>query len=293
MKNSAIFRIIAYSVVIVLLLGFLVIGMGFFSFRKLHTADTSSVGSNAAASNNANSSSIRANSIEQIEIEWVDGNIRISETDGEDILYSESKITNTEEPMVVSVNGNCLKIQFSKGAKKLKEFSLGAPSKDLTVHIPKNWNGSMIKIESVSSEITASGLDAKTIEIESVSGEVSLADCSFRDVSLETVSGTIRYIGELDTLNCTGVSAECSIDLVGHPSSISMETVSGDLSISLPDGCGFSAKNDSVSGGFSSGFPTTQNGKTYTYGDGSCKINVSGISGNVSITPSEHHTEHQ
>lgn len=285
MKNNAIIRIIAYSIVIVILIGLLFVGMGSFPFLSRKQNDSHGT----AATLNSGSGSIDAESVKTIEVEWIDGNIEIEKTDGTEIRYSESNVKNAKDAMVVSVNGDCLRIQFSENMKDMKGISLGSHSKDLNVQIPEKWNGKEIVIESVSAEINASGLKADRFEIETVSGGGSFTNCSFQKVSLETVSGTIRYQGELETLDCSGVSAACTIDLQNCPKDISMETVSGNLSIALPENCGFTAKTETVSGKISSDFLTTQNGKTYTYGDGSCKINVSGISGDIHIAASAQH----
>lgn len=62
-----------------------------------------------------------------------------------------------------------------------------------------------------------------------------------------------------------------------------MDTASGSLTLVLPEDCGFTVSLDSLSGRFSSDFATTTQNGRHIYGDGSCKINVSSMSGGVTI----------
>ena len=63
--------------------------------------------------------------------------------------------------------------------------------------------------------------------------------------------------------------------------------VSGDLDLTLPENSGFTLSLDALSGNFRSTFPTTAQGNTYVCGDGSCRITVSALSGDVTINKAE------
>ena len=62
-----------------------------------------------------------------------------------------------------------------------------------------------------------------------------------------------------------------------------METVSGDLNLTLPEDCGFTLEKDTVSGRFSSELPTTEQNGKIVYADGHCEIEVEGVSASVHI----------
>ena len=62
-----------------------------------------------------------------------------------------------------------------------------------------------------------------------------------------------------------------------------MNSASGDLDLTLPADSGFTLEKSTMSGDFSSDFPTvSQNGK-YLCGDGACRIDFNAASGDISI----------
>ena len=56
-----------------------------------------------------------------------------------------------------------------------------------------------------------------------------------------------------------------------------------DLDITLPGSCGFTAYLDTLSGTFTSDFAVTPSGDKSIFGDGSCQIEVSSISGDLTL----------
>ena len=65
-----------------------------------------------------------------------------------------------------------------------------------------------------------------------------------------------------------------------------MDSMSGDLTLTLPEDAGFTVSLDAMSSDFSSDFPTVKKNKSYVCGDGHCKIEVSAMSGDVAILKS-------
>ena len=62
-----------------------------------------------------------------------------------------------------------------------------------------------------------------------------------------------------------------------------MDSMSGGLTLTLPEDAGFTVGLDAMSSDFSSDFPTVKKNKSYVCGDGHCKIDMSAMSGDVSI----------
>ena len=67
------------------------------------------------------------------------------------------------------------------------------------------------------------------------------------------------------------------------PYEIDMDTASGCLELFLPKDAGFAVKMDTMSGKFDSDFPYSTKNGVYLSGDGACRINMSSMSGGVSI----------
>ena len=61
-------------------------------------------------------------------------------------------------------------------------------------------------------------------------------------------------------------------------------SVSGNVRISMPENAGFTADVDSVSGDISGTYPMQMNAKNrYIGGDGSCRISVNTVSGDIQL----------
>ncbi len=66
-----------------------------------------------------------------------------------------------------------------------------------------------------------------------------------------------------------------------------MDSMSGDLNLTLPQDTGFRLKMDAMSSNFSSEFPTEKENGYHVCGDGRCRIHVSAMSGSVNIYQGE------
>lgn len=199
-------------------------------------------------------------------------------------IPTQSLTANHTNPMVWKQNGDKLVIQFCEA--KWVPFSglrISSKRKNLVITVPRAWIADKIQIEAVSANVNVSNLTMKELEIDSVSGVCDLRGCTADKVSVETVSGDVKCTGSLGTLECEAVSADCTVSLNNAPQKISLESVSGDLDLTLPENSGFQVEMDNASGRFHSDFATNKNGKHYSYGDGSCKIEISGVSGDVTI----------
>ena len=63
-----------------------------------------------------------------------------------------------------------------------------------------------------------------------------------------------------------------------------MESISGNLDLTLPKDLGFDAEVDTVSGSFQSRIPTTSQSKGhYRSGNGGCEIDLESVSGSIQI----------
>lgn len=280
MRKNAIIRIVIFSIVIVILAGLLITGIAAGRFFSFHFNGRSEISGNLSSSG-----SVAASEIHNLEIEWVSGSITIIPTEGNTISFEETGAKDESEMMVWEQSGSTLTIRFCQD--NIEDFiSFGIDvdhSKDLTIHVPADWNCSELDIDSVSAKIEVTDLTVNDIDLDNVSGICTFADCNVGIMTLDTVSGDIRFGGTLNTLECDAVSANCIVAVTNTPQRIDMDGVSGDLDLTLPEGCGFTASVDTASGGFSSDFPTTSSNGNYVYGDGTCRINISGVSGDATI----------
>ena len=306
MKRNAIGRIVIYSLLILVLLGILLAGLGIKLYGVDHTVQSfvseiltgndedqlkdgiSYNGDNGAAQpNNMTSSSraiVDAAKVNDLEIEWVAGSVTIAYGDVTDITIEESGNFSEDEAMVWNIQQDKLIIRFQKEKTKIVGFGINnIASKDLSVTLPQGWIGDEIDIEVVSANVDVRNLRARELDSENVSGKMVFTDCIVDDMSLDTVSGKVEFLGTLKKLSCESVSADCVLSLQDVPVDIDMETVSGDMTLVLQKDFGFTVRFSTASGEFTSDLPVTRTGKAYTHGDGKCRIEFSGTSGDFII----------
>lgn len=273
MKSNAILRIVLHSIAITLLVTALcgsLIGCNI-------SIDTDYIGTQ-----NLGGGSVPAAEIKNIVIEWVSGAITLQSAETTEITFSETRYHERAAAMQWKQRGDTLILMFEKENR----FHFGTVmswDKDLTVTIPKNWQGVDIKIESVSAELSIDQVSADEISVETVSGETTVTDCVIGDFTLNTVSGNADITADFTTIELEAVSANCQVYSQGKPQSIDLSGVSGNLELYLPDDMGFRYYSESLATSFSCEFPTTSHDDHRVYGDGSCRIEIECLSGTVDI----------
>jgi len=288
MKTNAIIRIVLYSIVILLIVSILGGFLAFdrYTFRRENSSWAAPIvtggsgeyieGQNTAAD---------AKSVTHMEIEWIAGSVTILEGDTDQILLSESGRYDASEAMVFHQNGSKLTIEYQKQDVYIGLYS--APEKDLTITVPRDWEGISISLDTASARLNMNGITVREVELDSASGGAVFENCAIEELDVETASGDVEFSGTLNTLDYDSASAELHAVFRNVPRSLDMDTASGDVDITLPADSGFTAEVDSVSGDFSSDFDYSQRDDRYIAGDGSCRIDLSAMSGNVSIRRGE------
>lgn len=119
-----------------------------------------------------------------------------------------------------------------------------------------------VLISVVSAEVEAELPAAESVRVNSVSGAADVMLLRADAVKVDTVSGDV-------VLRCAAV-----------PGSIDADAVSGDVTVLLPENAGFTAEVDSVSGRIGGQLlDGAGDGKTYTRGNGACRIRLDSVSG--------------
>lgn len=283
MKTNILIRIVLYSLVIVLLLGILMAGIGWnlFSFRR-NSVRTESLSTEVSQPDSTapQAVSLSTEGLRSIRIDWAAGSIVVEPTDGTEIQLYESAPQGSE-PMVVKQSGSELKIAFCENNSLV---NLGKNlKKDLHVALPRDWECSKLEVDAASATVFLRELTCGQVDIHTASGSCDMTDCKIGSIDMESASGDLRFSGTLEELDFEGVSARADVSVFNVPSRIEMESVSGDMTLTLPRDCGFRVKRDSISGGFQCDFETTREDGCHVYGDGSCRIDVSGVSARLTI----------
>lgn len=220
--------------------------------------------------------------LQEIEIDWVSGSIRLLPTNVSSIQVSESGKDTSKYPMICKQDGQTLKIEYCTSTTfgDLKNLKF---SKDLTILVPMDWNGRAVKVDAASAKLAVQDLTIAEVEIDTASGECRFDGCTVDTLDIDTASGDISFNGSLNRLDCDSASAGVQAVLDNVPYEIDMDTASGGLELYLPEDAGFSVSMDTMSGKFDSTFPAAVKNGRYVCGDGACKIDMSSMSGGVTI----------
>lgn len=227
---------------------------------------------------------IPADKVREIEIEWVSGDILIQPGNVEEITFSEDGVTDSKYAMHWIRSNDELKITFCDDDRLGFGFGRGIElEKDLTILVPQDWTCESLSIECASASVEVNDMTIREVDFDGASGACEFENCTVGEIDLDTASGDIRFIGSLESLDCDAASASVYAVLTNMPSRLDLDTMSGDLDITLPENAGFTLAIDAMSNDFESDFETTLKNGNYVCGDGRCRINVDALSGDVMI----------
>ena len=292
MKTNAIIRIVLFSLAIIVLGGILVAGIGLnmysfdFSFGEGNTGITDgTVGTQG---------SVPADRVRDIKIDWVAGTITlIPDENASDITFWDEGAEDEKHQMIWKQSGDTLSIQYEK-SKVYVGIQVTEESKDLTITVPADWVCRSLEIDAASAEVQVVDLTLGEVDFDGASGICTFENCIVGELDVDTASGDLFYNGQLETLNVSSMSANCEVVLTKAPREIDLESMSGDLFLTLPEDCGFSVDMNAMSSDFSTDFETVTTNGRHVHGDGSCRIDIEAMSGDVCIykhTGESHHSD--
>lgn len=277
MKINAIIRIVIYSLIILLLLGIFSVCMMASVFSTDYQNWSTSV-VNRSEDGDYLACNVDATQVQKLKIEWASGTIRICTGDVSEIAVRESP---SSVPLVWNLSGETLTIRYSE-VKFGLDLSFSG-SKDLEVIVPENWACEEVELDVASADVDVTGITAQCFEFDGASGKCVLTDCTVGELDVDTASGDFRFQGVLERLDCDAASADCVLVLDNVPDEIKLDGASGNLDITLPDDAGFTVHMDGLSSSVQSDFAMTMRNGRYECGDGHCRIEVSALSGEVTI----------
>lgn len=219
--------------------------------------------------------------INDIDIDWISGNVIIEPYEGDSIKIVETasrKLTKDEEVRYF-VDGTTLRIKFCKSGHRI----LGVLNKIVTLKVPADVYYSSIKTETVSANIDANALKANRVIFETVSGKVKISCNDVQTISAKTVSGGMEITSNsLETVAASSTSGKINIT-TKDASRIDASTVSGSVKLNIPFVLGYSLGFSTISGSLHNNTETTKDGNSYVSGNGFTKISVSTVSGSLTI----------
>ncbi|MDO4479409.1 MAG: DUF4097 family beta strand repeat-containing protein [Lachnospiraceae bacterium] len=263
-----------------------------------------------------------AENVEHIDIDWISGDVKIVTDDVKTLSIREETGRDISDKQRVHwrLNGSTLSIKFC--ASGIKPRHISTLNKDLTVTIPEKMALSSVDIDAASAPLDIRNLSAEdvtlstasgdilftgendrlratsasgritisqtgtadTIEADTASGDVELILENAENVAAHSASGRISAEAvDARSLRLESVSGNVTAVLGSAPKTCALNTVSGKVSLTLPENAGFTARIGTVSGDFDSDLALKKNGDTYINGDGRADITMDTTSGDMKI----------
>ena len=293
MKTNAIVRIVILSIVFIVLLGILLAGIGLKGFLERKDTNVRWEASHSPSASDGEQMSemyTTSSQIREIEIQWVLGTITIEAGDVDQVVYQETPVSDSRYKMVTKASSDELKIQYCSENAGLSFSMFGTEInvvKDLAITVPKDMTLESLEIEAASAEVIIRGLTIDEVSLDTASGKCELEGCRIGELDVDTASGDIRFNGSLNVLDFDAASAEFEGCFDNTPRRIKMDSMSGDIDITLPSDAGFTVSMDAMSSGITSDFETVIRNGDYICGNGYCQIEYSGMSGDITIRKGE------
>ena len=254
MKRNAIARIVIYSVLALVLTGILVAVLAFDGFMlPLGSSGGTAVEGEV---------SLDAAEIHSLRIEWAAGSVQILAADTDRITVSEVRPNDSKYPMTYQISGNTLKLDY--GVKSISFGMNQMQKKDLLVVVPLDWV-------------------CQELEIDGASLDITITDLTVGTLKLDGASCDLDFSGSVDEVSIDGASTDATLRCGNRVDSIDVDGASCSLEVFLPKDCGFLVEMDGLSCDFHSDLSGVSQGGDYSYGDRHCKIDVDGISCDVTV----------
>lgn len=256
MRRNAIARIVLYSVLALMLTGILVTGILTDSFMVHFGSESGTIVEHEAA--------VAAADVRNIEIDWAAGSIEFVVADTDQIIFRETSAENSKYEMTYTLSGDTLKLSYGSGGITIGFGNFSFPGKDLVITVPRDWV-------------------CEELEIDGASLSIHIQDMTLGTLDLDGASCDVFFTGSLEELEADGASTNITLSCTNRISRVSMDGASCDLELTLPEDCGFTLSMDGLSCDLHTQLPCSAiNGRT-VHGDGYCKINVDGLSCDVTI----------
>lgn len=144
-------------------------------------------------------------------------------------------------------------------------------------------------LSTTSGDIFLEGVTCETMDASTTSGALQFAGTAAEEINCHSVSGKIDVEGAAKKFSSSSVSGSSRAALSACPEEVEMESVSGAVTVELPADASFTVEHDTISGSFSSDFPSADGtGGKQAYGTGKPRgeLSFSTTSGDMRVLKS-------
>ena len=129
--------------------------------------------------------------IENIDVDWVSGKVKIATHADESVLLTEKTDFAATEDMRVHwwLDGETLRVKFCASGMGISIFGYG--QKELTITIPETAVLAEIKVSTSSADFSTEEINANKISVSTSSGSMNVS-CQSDKINLNSMSGNIK-----------------------------------------------------------------------------------------------------
>lgn len=240
--------------------------------------------------------------VSELDIHWTSGDVTISVSDGDEIVFRERGAAD-DEPLYWLAKNGTLTIRDRKSGVL---WGWVSSDRHLEIELPKAALRTL-RLDCASADLTLTGITADTLEVNTASGEVRASKCELECVDIDSASGACQFdacvLGRFEMDTASGAAtlrgsvervefdaASGDLDIVSSiaPYSIEVDAVSGNTQLIIPADAGFEAELESVSGDLRiEGFTGQYHRDGFVCGNGKAEYSFDTVSGDVIIRPAE------
>ena len=222
--------------------------------------------------------------VNELEIDWLTGEVFVEYHDGEEIIFNESASQTLEDDNTLRyyLEGTTLHIKYAKNGRL--PLGIGNVEKTLVVKLPKNINLNSAEIETISADISVTGKQSSIsdFEIDSISGEISLDIENTNNIEINSTSGKIDIKANvIKQTEINSVSGDIKISTT-RLEGCDISTTSADVDMRLTEH-DFIIEHSLTSGRYYCEFMPSIQGSTLAYGDALYEYEISSTSGDLTI----------
>ena len=184
--------------------------------------------------------------IENLEISWNDGRVKIAYHAGETVTVSETSRKNIPDDFQVRwwLDGTTLRIRYAKSGARMVFQNL---NKELTVTLPEGIRLKTVSVTGASADLELPGLSAEEARLETSSGEIR-AEITARKLTAVCTSGDFRgTVNGAEEISAESTSGNISLTQTGGAKTVRLKTTSGGIGAEM-ESVG-SIRAESTSGG--------------------------------------------
>ena len=263
---------------------------------------------------------VLSDEVRRLEIQWLDGGVEIVTGGNASIAERANRELSEDMRMRWRLEDGTLQIMYCNSGK----WSVDGLDKTLKVALPQTAL-ERLSVTTVSGDVYVSGMRADSVECATTSGNVTasfdeaseLSVCTISGrvdvtspadavrVNADSTSGTVKLsMGRVDVLDAVTISGELDISaasihqmdagttsgdislrLAEKCDECTIRSISGEVTLALPEDSGFSLNFGTVSGALESEIAMRSRDGVQFCGDGAQKFEIHTTSGKLTIRP--------